>query len=75
MTTNKTSDYYQADEAWWTETYANGLGKSLFGAIEYDESALAEAIPIYVPITDPDTGSAIGVMKAVCDITAIKMEL
>lgn len=73
--TNRTSDYLQADEPWWNETFNAGKGKSHYGAIEYDESAYSESIPLYVPIIDPQTSTAIGVLKAVCDITAIKMEL
>lgn len=73
--TNKTSDYYQADEDWWIKTYNDGQGMLSHGGIEYDESALAEAIAIYLPITDTDTKIVIGVMKVIVDITAIKMAL
>ena len=73
--TNKTSDYLQADESWWTKAFADGSGYTHHGAIEYDESDRFEAISLYVPVMDPETQQAIGVMKAVCDITAIKMEL
>ena len=73
--TNKTSDYYQADEEWWVQTFNEGKGKEFFGEIEYDESSRSEAIPIYVPVLDPDSKAVIGVIKAVCDITAIKLEL
>ncbi|MGD2151016.1 MAG: hypothetical protein PVJ20_09225 [Desulfobacterales bacterium] len=73
--TNKTSDYYQADEPWWIKAYNQGTGNTFYGEIEYDESALAESIPIYIPVIDPGINKAIGVIKAVCDITAIKMEL
>lgn len=73
--TNKTSDYYQADEQWWVKSYNQGTGNTYYGKIEYDESAIAESIPIYVPVIDPDINKAIGVIKAICDITAIKMEL
>ena len=73
--TNKTSDYYQADEEWWVQTFNEGRGKEFFGEIEYDESSRSEAIPIYVPVFDPDSQEVIGVIKAVCDITAIKLEL
>ncbi len=73
--TNRTSDYYQADEDWWFEAYDEGRGKSFHGEIEYDESARTEAISLYVPVMDTETKGAIGVMKAICDITAIKMEL
>jgi hypothetical protein len=73
--TNKTSDYYQADEPWWIKAYNQGAGNTFYGEIEYDQSAMAESIPIYIPVFDPGTNKAIGVIKAVCDITAIKMEL
>ena len=72
--TNKTSDYYQADEQWWIKAYNQETGKTYYGKIEYDESAMAESIPIYIPVIDPGINRAIGVIKAVCDITAIKME-
>ena len=35
--TNKTSDYYQADEDWWVQGYNEGRGQSFHGEIEYDE--------------------------------------
>jgi hypothetical protein len=73
--TNKTSDYYQADEPWWIKAYNQGAGNTFYGEIEYDQSAMAESIPIYIPVFDPVTNKAIGVIKALCDITAIKMEL
>lgn len=73
--TNRTSDYYQADEDWWVRGYDAGRGRSYCGELEYDESAHAEAIAVYVPVRDPDSGRAIGVIKAVCDVTAIKLEL
>jgi hypothetical protein len=73
--TNRTSDYYQADEDWWVQGYAEGRGKAFYGEIEYDESAMSESIPVYLPVMDSQTGRAIGVVKAVVDVTAIKMEL
>ena len=72
---NKCSDYLQADERWWTETVRGGRGRSHIGSIEYDDSARSEAISVYAPILDPETGQAIGAIKAVCDVTAIKLEL
>ncbi len=73
--TNITSDYYQADEDWWINAYADGRGQFLSGDIEYDESARSEAISLYLPVTDPETKQAIGVMKAVIDLMAIKAGL
>ena len=73
--TNRTSDYNQADEAWWVEAFAEGRGRSYYGEIEYDESARSEAIALYVPVRDPESNRVIGVVKALCDLTAIMMEL
>ena len=73
--TNRTSDYYQADELWWQRAFNRGNGHGHHGPIEYDESAMSECISLNVPVMDPKTGKAIGVVKAVCDITAIKLEL
>lgn len=73
--TNKTTDYYQADEEWWVRGFNDGKGYAYHGQIEYDESALSEAISLYVPVMDPQTHRAVGVGKAVVDITSIKREL
>ena len=73
--TNKTTDYYQADEDWWIGAYNMGEGRSYHGQIEFDESAQTEAISLYVPIIDPITDEVIGVVKVVMNITAIKIEL
>lgn len=71
--TDKTSDYYQADESWWVDSYNKGRGKSLHGAIEFDESSQTEAISIYVPVMDG--ARAIGVVKGVLNLSAISAEL
>lgn len=73
--TNKTSDYYQADEGWWQKAYAEGKGREFYGSIEYDESAKVEAIAAYIPVVDPETDGVIGILKVVIDVTSIKMEL
>lgn len=73
--TNRTSDYYQADEEWWQKTYNGGKGLIYFGEIEYDESSKTEAIGLFVPILDPQSKEILGIMKAVLSIAAIKAEL
>lgn len=73
--TNKTSDYLQSDEDWWVKCYANGQGLAYYGNIEYDESAMSESIAVFVPIKDPQDNKAVGVIKAVIDISAIQREL
>jgi len=62
--TNITSDYYQADEDWWIRAYNKGKGATFVGEIEYDESAGAEVIGIFFPITYGSVNNAIGVIKA-----------
>ncbi len=73
--TNKTSDYYQADEDWWTKTYNKGDGIAWHGDIEFDQSAQTEGISLYVPIKDPNNGATIGIAKSILTLTAIKFEL
>lgn len=73
--TNKTTDYYQADEDWWIGAYKEGEGNAFYGPIEFDESAQAEAISLYVPVKDLETNKVIGVAKAVLSLSAIKLEL
>jgi hypothetical protein len=71
--TDKTSDYFQADESWWTDGYNEGRGSILHGSIEFDESSQTEAISIYVPVMQ--NSKAIGVFKGVLDLSAISSEL
>jgi hypothetical protein len=73
--TNKTSDYYQADEDWWVVAFNDGKGKTHRSRIEYDESSRTRAISIYVPVMDPERAVAIGVCKAVVDLDALGQEL
>ncbi len=73
--TGKTSDYYQADEAWWVNSFNGGVGMTFHGNIEFDKSSQTEAISIYLPIIDPSTQNVIGVLKGVFDVSSIKSEL
>ena len=35
---------------------------------------MSESVPVHLPIIDPDAQRAIGIMKVIIDITAIKKE-
>ncbi|MBN2450614.1 MAG: cache domain-containing protein [Lentisphaeria bacterium] len=72
---NRTSDYLQADEDWWQQTYAGGKGHAFFGGIEYDASALSQAIALAVPIPAEPGRPVAGVIKALYEVDAIKAEL
>jgi len=69
--TNVTSDYYQADEDWWIRAYNKGWGATFVGEVEYDESAEAEVIGIFFPITYGSINNAIGVIKALVDVESL----
>ena len=55
-----TSDYWQGDEAKFTETYGVGPDATHLGDIELDESSQSYQGQISMTIVDPATGSAIG---------------
>ncbi len=67
--TNKTTDYYQADEEWWQRAFNGGLGSVHRSELEYDESSQAEAWALAAPIFDAD-GDVQGVIKVVVDKVA-----
>lgn len=69
--TNKTSDYYQADEKWWQRAFKNGVGHNYFEDIHFDESAQIISFPLYVAIKN-NNDHVIGIIKAVLDINSIK---
>lgn len=58
--TNKTSDYWQGDEAKFIESYKSGIGAVHVGKVEFDESAQAYLVQISVPVLD--AGRAIGAL-------------
>ncbi len=69
--TNRTSDYYQADEAWWQAAYNNGQGALYIGQPDYDESSAAFASIIAVPLYAHDTRNIVGILRTTLDLTAI----
>jgi len=64
--TNKTTDYYQADEEWWQRAFNGGLGSVHHSEMEFDESSQAEAWSLSAPVFDEE-GNVQGVIKVVVD--------
>ncbi|MCJ7729926.1 MAG: HAMP domain-containing protein, partial [Sedimentisphaerales bacterium] len=62
--TNKTTDYYQADEQWWQIAQRDGL---FISDVRYDESSGIFSTEIAVRIDDA-SGNFLGVIKAVPNI-------
>ncbi|WP_420628828.1 GAF domain-containing protein [Candidatus Leptofilum sp.] len=69
-TTNRTSDYYQADEEWWQVAYANGQGATFISQPEFDESSNALALQMAVPIFAPDN-SIVGILRTTYETDAL----
>ncbi len=65
--TQKTSDYYQADEEWWQKAKQKGQYVS---EVLYDESAGMHSIEIAVPLEDKEK-NFLGVIKVVYNIKEI----
>ena len=72
---NRTSDYYQADEEWWQVAWNNGEGAVYFGTPVLDESSGAVSIDIAMPIHDPNTNKPIGVIKGTYLLTDLVAEV
>ena len=58
--TNKTSDYWQGDEAKWQKSFNNGQGGVHVGDVEFDDSAQAYLVQVSVSVNEG--GKAIGAM-------------
>jgi GAF domain-containing protein/HAMP domain-containing protein len=70
-TTNRTSDYYQADEEWWQAAYNDGQGTVYLGEPEFDESVGALVTQIASPIRDDETGEIIGILRTSYLVTTL----
>jgi hypothetical protein len=57
-----TSDYWQGDEAKFSQTFPNGPDAVHFGEIEFDESSQTYQGQISFTLTDPATGEPVGAM-------------
>jgi hypothetical protein len=61
-----TSDYYQADEGWFTQALDDGRrGRITVSDVRRDESADVYAFDISVPVEDPEGDALAGIMKIV----------
>ncbi|MDW6094645.1 PDC sensor domain-containing protein [Vibrio rhizosphaerae] len=59
--TNKTSDYWQGDEAKFIQSFNGGQGKTYIGEVEYDDSVLSYLVQVSVPVIDAQ-GQTIGAL-------------
>lgn len=66
-----TSDYWQGDEAKFTETFGVGAGSRHFSEIEKDESTQTYQAQASFAIADPDSGDVIGAMTVGINAAAL----
>jgi PAS domain S-box-containing protein len=67
--TKALSDYYQADESWWKESFAGGKGAVFIDDRGYDESGGTFVVGAVVPVRDG--GEVLGILKINCKVTDI----
>ena len=67
---NKSSDYWQADEDWWTQGAKRTTGAWAEG-IAFDESAKVFSIDFSLPIRSLPNFEVVGVVKAVVDASPL----
>ena len=66
-----TSDYWQGDEAKWSETYPVGPDAVQIGEIEQDESTQVFQSQVSIAVTDPATGEVIGAITVGVDVSML----
>lgn len=64
--TNRTSDYNQADEEWWQTAYQDGV---FIGQPEYDASSKTIATNIAVAVRENGDGNIVGVLRTTVNFT------
>lgn len=73
--TNLLSDYYQADEGWWTSAANGGSGAIYVSEPEFDDSLNANVIQIALPVMDDSGTRLLGVIRSSLPLTGISAAL
>lgn len=68
--TDKTSDYWQGDEAKFKKSYNNGQGRVFVDEVEFDDSTQAYLVQVSVPVKDGNT--VIGAVTFGIDIDQVE---
>lgn len=67
--TNRTSDYYQADEEWWQAAYNNGEGNVYIGQPGFDASSQTFAVILVVPLFREN--ELAGILRSTLDVSTL----
>lgn len=74
--TERTSDFWRADEKWWQETFQLAPGHAYLEGINFDESAGVYSLDVAMPIFySGDDTRPIGVAKGVLNISPLLVEI
>ncbi len=65
----KTSDYWQGDEAKFTESYKDGAGAVHIGSVKFDDSSQAYLVQVSIPVLDGD--KVVGAMTIGIDMDKV----
>ena len=69
--TDRTSDYYQADEKWWQSAWNEGQGKVYISHPIFDDSVGIYAVEMALPIPAHNRSDIVGVLRATVNITEL----
>ena len=70
--TNRTSDYYQGDEAWWQVAYRERI---YIGQPEYDESTKTTVVIIAIAIRDEESRNVLGILRTTINFDSMAQSL
>jgi len=68
--TNKTSDYWQGDEAKFQKSFNGGVGAVFVDEVEFDESSQAYLVQVSVPVMEG--GKAVGAITFGIDVDRVE---
>ncbi len=69
--TNRTSDYYQADEDWWQSAFNNGQGAIYYSQPVYDRSSNSFSVDIGLPLYDRKGENIVGILRTTVDMASV----
>lgn len=69
--TDTTSDYWQGDEAKFTETFPKGVGAMHFGDVDFDDSTGLLVVQVSMTIADPATNQPLGAITVAFDASSL----
>ncbi|MFQ6673104.1 MAG: HAMP domain-containing protein, partial [Candidatus Tectimicrobiota bacterium] len=72
--TNRTTDYWQADEGWWQIAFSDGRGAVYVSNVEFDDSAQVYAVAMALPVKNRDGTRTIGVLKVILNFHELMRE-